>query len=106
VATHDRTPTGEGSVRRERHAATRSSNTWPKDKTQGFVHTSKARQRRDNLTVEQVSPQGDPLGLAYGFLVEGALDWRMVSTTSVDRPEAKSCAPSGATLKVSIAPGL
>ncbi len=25
----------------------------------------------------------------------GALDWKMVSTTSVERPEAMSCAPSG-----------
>ncbi len=28
---------------------------------------------------------------------EGALDWSMVSTTSVERPETMSCAPSGAT---------
>ncbi len=33
----------------------------------------------------------------YDFLVEGALDWRMVSTTSVERPDAMSCVPSGAT---------
>ncbi len=41
----------------------------------------------------------------YTFLVEGALDWRMVSTTSAGRPEAMSCAPSGATPTFSITPG-
>ncbi len=30
----------------------------------------------------------------YSFFVEGALGWRMVSTTSVERPEATRCAPS------------
>ncbi len=34
---------------------------------------------------------------AYDFLVAGALDCRMVSTTSVDRPDDMRCAPSGAT---------
>ncbi len=34
---------------------------------------------------------------AYDFLVEGALDWRMVSTTSIERPDAMRCAPSEAT---------
>ncbi len=31
----------------------------------------------------------------YSFLMEGALDWSMVSATSVERPELMSCAPSG-----------
>ncbi len=39
------------------------------------------------------------------FLVEGALDWRMVSTTSVERRDAMSCAPSGATPTASTTPG-
>ncbi len=38
------------------------------------------------------------------YLVEGALDWSKVSTTSVERPEAMSCAPSGATPTVSTTP--
>ncbi|KAL0185520.1 hypothetical protein M9458_017190, partial [Cirrhinus mrigala] len=42
---------------------------------------------------------------AYSFLIEGALDWRMVSTTSVERPEATRCAPSGATPTASTTPG-
>ncbi len=33
---------------------------------------------------------------AYSFLVEGALEWRMVSTTSVEKPESMSWAPSEA----------
>ncbi len=32
-----------------------------------------------------------------GTLAAGALDCRMVSTTSVERPDAMRCAPSGAT---------
>ncbi len=42
---------------------------------------------------------------AYCFLIEGALDWRMVSTTFVERPEAMSCTSSGATPTTSRAPG-
>ncbi len=42
---------------------------------------------------------------AYSFFVEGTLDWRMVSTTSVERPKAMSCAPSGATPTVSTTSG-
>ncbi len=38
------------------------------------------------------------------YLVEGVLDWSKVSTTSVERPEAMSCAPSGATPTVSTTP--
>ncbi len=38
---------------------------------------------------------------AYIFLVEGALKWRMVSTTSVERPESMSWAPSEAKPTVS-----
>ncbi len=34
----------------------------------------------------------------------GALDWSMVLTTSVERPEAMHCAPSGATPTVFITP--
>uniref|UniRef100_A0A671NE88 Rho GTPase-activating protein 7 n=1 Tax=Sinocyclocheilus anshuiensis TaxID=1608454 RepID=A0A671NE88_9TELE len=37
-------------------------------------------------------------------IISVTLDWRMVSTTSVDRPEATSCAPSGATPTTSTAP--
>jgi len=33
---------------------------------------------------------------AYNSLVERALEWRMVSTTSVERPELMSWAPSEA----------
>uniref|UniRef100_A0A672R0S2 Mitogen-activated protein kinase kinase kinase n=1 Tax=Sinocyclocheilus grahami TaxID=75366 RepID=A0A672R0S2_SINGR len=39
------------------------------------------------------------------FLVAGALDWSIGSTTSVERPDARSCAPSGATPTTSITLG-
>ncbi len=38
---------------------------------------------------------------AYSFLVEEALEWRMVSTTSVEKPESVSWAPSEAKPTVS-----
>ncbi len=41
---------------------------------------------------------------AYSFLIEGALDWRIVSATSVERPKAMSCAPSGVTPTASTTP--
>ncbi len=44
-----------------------------------------------------VSAPGVSASRAYSFLIEGALDWRMVSATSVERLEAMSYAPSGAT---------
>ncbi len=37
--------------------------------------------------------------------LRGALDWRMVSNTSVEGPEAMSCAPSGATPTATTTPG-
>ncbi len=37
--------------------------------------------------------------------MEGALHWRMVSTTLFERPEAIRFAPSGATLTVFTTPG-
>ncbi len=43
-----------------------------------------------------ITPRSEKCHLAvYDFLVEGALDWSMVSTTSVERPEAMSCTPKG-----------
>ncbi len=36
----------------------------------------------------------------YTFLLKGALDWRMITANSVERPELMSCAPSGATSTV------
>lgn len=40
----------------------------------------------------------------YCFLEAGALDWNMVSTTLVERLDAKSCAPSGVVPTASITP--
>ncbi len=41
----------------------------------------------------------------YSFLMEGALDWRMVSATSVERPELMSCAPFRGHIHSSKTPG-
>ncbi|KAI5619658.1 junctional adhesion molecule-like isoform X2 [Silurus asotus] len=41
----------------------------------------------------------------YDLLMERALEWRIVSTTSAERPAATNSAPSGATATASTAPG-